>query len=265
MRSNFCQRMVRHPIFDQAAVIVIVINAVLIGVELSHGSPEITFIQQSIILFFVVELIIRFLGRESYKEYFSDGWNYFDIFIVSVSLIPEAAVSGADVSVLRALRVLRVFRALRAIEELRLITTVLLKSIKSLVYSGALFFIFMYVYAVVGVSMFRNPNYAVSPNAELNPTQPDPYGDLGEAMFSLFRVLTGEDWTDLRYNLLLVHSDLSSWVTFYHVSWMIVSGFLLINLVVGAVINNYDKAIEEAHKQDEDRKAEMARREEEDD
>jgi voltage-gated sodium channel len=65
-------------------------------------------------------------------------------------------------------------------------------------------------------------------------------------------VLTGEDWTDLRYNLLLVHSDLSGWVTFYHVSWMVVSGFLLINLVVGAVINNYDKAIEEAHRQEDD-------------
>jgi voltage-gated sodium channel len=252
MKVNFCQRLVRNPLFDQAAVIVIIINAILIGVELSYSTPEITFIQNLIIAYFVVELLIRFLGRESYRSYFSDGWNYFDVFVVAISLVPDTAVSGADVSVLRALRVLRVFRALRAIEELRLITTVLLKSIKSLVYSGALFFIFMYVYAVVGVSMFRNPDYANSPNFELNPTQPDPYGNLGEAMFSLFRVLTGEDWTDLRYNLLLVHSDLSGWVTFYHVSWMVVSGFLLINLVVGAVINNYDKAIEEAHRQEDD-------------
>jgi voltage-gated sodium channel len=222
MKVNFCQRLVRNPLFDQAAVIVIIINAILIGVELSYSTPEITFIQNLIIAYFVVELLIRFLGRESYRSYFSDGWNYFDVFVVAISLVPDTAVSGADVSVLRALRVLRVFRALRAIEELRLITTVLLKSIKSLVYSGALFFIFMYVYAVVGVSMFRNPDYANSPNFELNPTQPDPYGNLGEAMFSLFRVLTGEDWTDLRYNLLLVHSDLSGWVTFYHVSWMVV-------------------------------------------
>ncbi|MEQ9327670.1 MAG: ion transporter [Rhodospirillales bacterium] len=260
MKLNICQRLVNNPAFDQAAVIVIIINAVLIGVELNHTSPEIKLIQNLIIAFFVVELLIRFLGRQSYKEYFTDGWNYFDVFVVAISLVPETAVSGADVSVLRALRVLRVFRALRAIDELRLITTVLLKSIKSLVYSGALFFIFMYVYAVIGVSMFRNPDYANSPNFELNPTQPDPYGNLGEAMFSLFRILTGEDWTDLRYNLIDLHTELSGFVTFYHVSWMIVSGFLLINLVVGAVINNYDKAIEEAHERDEESKSKLARR-----
>jgi len=53
--------------------------------------------------------------------------------------------------------------------------------------------------------------------------------------------MTGEDWTDLRYNL-LEHTIQSNFiVTFFHSSWMIVSAFLLINLVIGAVINNYDQ------------------------
>jgi len=38
----------------------------------------------------------------------------------------------------------------------------------------------------------------LAPHAPTN--SPDPFGTLGEAVFTLFRELTGEDWTDLRYN-----------------------------------------------------------------
>ena len=42
-----------------------------------------------------------------------------------------------------------------------------------------------------------------APNAPTNSS--DPYGSLDEAMFTLFRTLTGDDWTDLRYNLITAH------------------------------------------------------------
>lgn len=97
-----------------------------------------------------------------------------------------------------------------------------------------------------------------APHAPLN--SPDPFGDLGEAVFTLFRELTGEDWTDLRYNHLtaskygVIHIN-STIITTYHVSWFCLSAFLLLNLVTGAVINNYQLAIgekEEEKKQQHD-------------
>ena len=39
-------------------------------------------------------------------------------------------------------------------------------------------------------------------------------------------------------------------VTLYHVSWMGIAAFLLINLVVGAVVNNYDQVMEEKRKEE---------------
>ena len=101
----------------------------------------------------------------------------------------------------------------------------------------------MYTYAVIGVSLFKMTNYSGSPNITLNPTNPDPYGNIGEAFFTLFRILTGEDWTDLRYNLLNVTDYSNIVVTTYHVSWMVIAAFLLINLVVGAVLTNYEEVI----------------------
>ena len=90
--------------------------------------------------------------------------------------------------------------------------------------------------------------YEMAPNAP--EISPDPYGDLSESMFTLFRVLTGEDWTDIRYNLLyaaelnLIH--VSPWVvTLFHVIWYIISAFLLLNLLVGAILNNYQVIMEE--------------------
>ena len=65
-----------------------------------------------------------------------------------------------------------------------------------------LFLLIMYIYAIMGVTLFKNRSYKHSEHLELTLSNPDPYGDLGEAFFSLFRILTVEDWTDLRYNLI---------------------------------------------------------------
>ena len=124
-----------------------------------------------------------------------------------------------------------------------------------------MFLIFVYLYAIVGVSLFRLPDpktldaeqlvkyeqlMVEAPNAPTN--SPDPYGDISESIFTLFRMLTGEDWTDLRYNLITASEyDLvpvnSAVITTYHVSWFCLAAFLLLNLVTGAVLNNYQLAL----------------------
>ena len=72
-------------------------------------------------------------------------------------------------------------------------------------------------------------------------------------MFTLFRVLTGEDWTDIRYNLIVASNKnliiTPAWViTTYHVLWYIISAFLLLNLLVGAILNNYQIIMNEDNK-----------------
>ena len=85
---------------------------------------------------------------------------------------------------------------------------------------------------------------------------PDPYGTLSESMFTLFRALTGEDWTDLRYNL--VHASKLKLIpvppvviTSFHVIWFILAAFLLLNIVVGAIVNNYQVIMEETWRKEE--------------
>ena len=243
---------------------IIILNSVLIGVETYTDNLTVKMIQQGILYIFTFEILLRFIAAKSIKEFFCDGWNVFDLTLVLIGYIPETLFASASMmTALRVLRVFRILRLLRTSKEIKLIVTVLAKSMTSMFYNLILFLIFVYLYAIAGVSMFRLPDPStlegeqlaqyekfmeVAPNAPSN--SPDPFGDLGEAIFTLFRELTGEDWTDLRYNHItaseygLIHVN-SAVITTYHVSWFCLAAFLLLNLVTGAVINNYQIAIDE--------------------
>lgn len=251
---------------------IIILNSVLIGVETYTDNLTVKMIQQGILYIFTFEILMRFIAAKSIKEFFCDGWNVFDLTLVLIGYIPETLFASASMmTALRVLRVFRILRLLRASKEIKLIVTVLVKSMTSMFYNLILFLIFVYLYAIAGVSMFRLPdpttlegeqlaNYEklmeVAPNAPTN--SPDPFGDLGEAIFTLFRELTGEDWTDLRYNHItaseygLINAN-STVITTYHVSWFCLAAFLLLNLVTGAVINNYQIAIDEEDEKKKDK------------
>jgi voltage-gated sodium channel len=256
--------------FEWFIIITILVNCTLIGVETYFTNPVIGFIQSTALVIFTIEIIIRWFAKQSVRLFFTDPWNVFDLMIVIVSLIPESVFTDAStITVIRVLRVFRVLRLIRTSEEVKLIVSVLFRSFRSLTYNSLFFFIFTYLFAIMGVILFRLPDYqtatpeiraklelhaAEAPNAPS--VSPDPYGTLAETFFTLFRILTGEDWTDLRYNLihakklgLIQTSEVI--ITTFHTVWYIFSAFLLLNLLVGAIINNYQVIMDEQRKRKE--------------
>lgn len=275
--------------FEYFIIAIILINSFLIGVQTTYSDDTINHVQRLILYIFTVEVVLRFLAAPTIKDFFKSGWNIFDLLLVVIGWIPPTIVTNASaITALRVIRVLRVLRLLRTLSEIKLIVAVLVRSMKSLLYNGILFFIFMYLFAVAGVSMFRLPNPSTLHGVELERYEqlmhdaphspvnsPDPYGSVGEAFFTLFRALTGEDWTDLRYNLITA-SDYglipvsSSVITIFHVVWFCMAAFLLLNLVTGAVINNYQLSIDEEERKRKKKKSPAvavttAEQEEEDD
>ncbi len=266
--KKWCHWLVNNRIFEIIIVAVILVNCVLIGVETYTITHWMRVVQAVILGIFTFEIAARFIAADNPKSFFSSGWNWFDLSLVLISFVPESLFANAStIMVLRVLRVFRVLRLLRTSGEIKLIISVLVKSFSALFYNGVFFFIFIYLFAIIGISIFRLPDPAKldagqqamyekliteAPNAP--EISPDPYGTLSEAMFTLFRALTGEDWTDLRYNLVkaseykLVH--VPGWiVTTFHVVWFILSAFLLLNLVVGAIVNNYQIIMEQSRAQ----------------
>lgn len=266
--KNLMKKLTTATWFELLITIIIIVNSILIGVETYVANDTITLIQTIILGIFTLEIIARFIASDSIKEFFKSGWNIFDLTLVLIGYIPPTLVANASMFIaLRVLRVFRVLRLLRAAKEIKVMISVLMKSMSALFYNVVLFVIFIYLFALIGVSMFKLPvpenmneqeraNYELlmetAPNAPV--CSSDPYGSVHEAMFTLFRALTGEDWTDLRYNL-VVASELGvvktspTMITTYHVLWFIISAFLLLNLVVGAIVNNYQLAMDEATEQ----------------
>ncbi|MBO7608415.1 MAG: ion transporter [Paludibacteraceae bacterium] len=246
--------------FELVITIIIVVNSALIGVETYVKSDAISRVQDIILVVFTIEIIMRFIAAKDVRSFFRSGWNLFDLSLVIIGYVPDSLMPNSSAMMaLRVLRVLRVLRLLRASKEIKLIVTVLLKSITSMFCNMLLYLIFIYLFAIVGVGLFRMPDpqtlsgeeavryeefLRVAPNNPHNSS--DPYGSLDEAMFTLFRVMTGEDWTDLRYNLVTasemgVIKTPTVVVTLFHVFWFIIAAFLLLNLVTGAILNNYQK------------------------
>lgn len=273
------KNILQNKFFEWFIVACIFLNCILIGIETYFTNFVIDSIQYSILVVFAVEIFLRWVARESAKKFFSDAWNIFDLIIVLVSFLPEsffnnssfANINSSLFTVIRVLRVFRVLRLIRTSDEVKLIFSVFIKSFRSLTYNAMFFFIFLYLYSIVGVILFRLPaketasaevlqkleiHAKEAPNAPL--VAPECYGSLDETMFTLFRLSTGEDWTDLRYNLLharktgLINAT-ESVITIYHVSWYILSAYLLLNLLVGAILNNYQIIMEEHKKQKEEK------------
>ena len=101
--------LVKHSVFQRFITSLIILNAVLLGVDtvpavaLRYG-VQLAVIDQIIITIFVLELVLCIMvyGR----DFFRDSWNIFDFVIVASALMPHSEVMG----VLRILRVLRLLR-----------------------------------------------------------------------------------------------------------------------------------------------------------
>jgi len=207
-------------IFQGLIIAVILLSALLIGAKTHNLSANIVAILAlldfAITIFFVIEIVIRYLAFPNKKKFFHSGWNIFDTVIVIGSLIPAG---GSGVLLARLLRVFRVLRLVSMVPELRLLINALLKAIPRMGYIGLLMFVIFYIYAAIGSMFFHQINEVL-------------WGDVSISMLTLFRVATFEDWTDVMYETMAVHP--LSWV--YYLSFIFLTAFIFLNMMVGTVL-----------------------------
>ena len=178
----------------------------------------INFLDYSITIFFVIEILIRFIGEPKKINFFKNGWNLFDGIIVLVSLIPIP--NNSSFLLLRLLRVFRVLRIISVIPELKLIIEALLSSIKRVFYVGLLLFIILYIYATIGSILFSND---ISQR----------WSDVGVSMITLFQVLTLSSWEQVMLPL----QEIYWWAWIYFFSFIIICGITMLNLLIAILVD----------------------------
>lgn len=200
-------------------LVVIIINAVILGLETVHALMEryesIMHVLDKICLWiFIVEIALKLYGQG--LAFFRNAWNVFDFVIVGIALIP-----GADgLAVLRALRVLRVLRLISVIPSLRRVVDALVKAVPGIASIAALLGIIFYVGAVMATMLFGK-NF------------PAEYGDLGSSLFSLFQIMTLDGWSDQVRKIMLVEPAAPA----FFVPFVLISALTVLNLFIAVIVD----------------------------
>ena len=220
--AQYCENIKNKRSFQYFVTFVILISSLTIGVktysinENIYGLLLIT--DYVITIIFLIEIIIRFLAEKKLKDFFSDGWNVFDLVIVIGSLIPANATES--VLVLRLLRLFRLLRIISFIPELKTIVENLAISLRKSVYILLLIFIITYIYAVVGTTYFSE-----IPGAQ--------FKTLGESMITLVQVGTMSSWE----NVLAPVSEALPMSWLYFISYIFICGIVILNLFVALLVD----------------------------
>jgi voltage-gated sodium channel len=228
--AKACARLVASPWFDAVVFAVILANAVVLGLQTyddieAEAGALLDLLNGLCLAVFVVELTIRIgaYGRRP-QDFFKSGWNVFDFVVVFAAFIPGLRQNS---TLLRLIRLARVLRVIRLLPDLRLLVTAVVRSLPGLASLTVMGVLLLYVYGMVGWLIFGD-------------TLPDDFGTLGKAMLTLFLLLSLE-------NLPAVVEEgmrVSDWAVPYYISFTLVAAFLLLNILIGVVVNSMEEARE---------------------
>jgi voltage-gated sodium channel len=219
VKERVC-RWVEAPIFQHTIIALIVVNAVILGLETSpavmHSAGFILKPLDGLILaVFVVELLLRLYAHRS--KLLRDPWGLFDLFVVTIALIP----ASGPFAVLRALRILRVLRLISAVPSMRKVVEALLRSLPGLGSIIAILGLIFYVAAVMATKLFGE-------------AFPDWFGSVGASLYSLFQIMTLESWSmGIVRPVMQVYP--MAWLFF--VPFILIATFTMLNLFIAVVVN----------------------------
>ena len=248
----------QHPLFSNFINLMIILAGIVVGLETSEElvreyAQAFHVLDLGIKYIFLVEILIRLIPKWNRPLVFlSNGWNVFDSLLVFLSFLPF----GTYPFVLRVVRLLRFTRIFRRIPQLRIIVISLFQSTKPIGFVGILLLLLIYIYGVIGTTAFSK-------------NDPIHFGNLPISMISLFRAATFEDWTDLMYIQMYGcdtygYKDAAEQCTspsklpvasvFYFISFIVISGLVIFNLVIGVIIQSMTEVKRSLEKDEELRK-----------
>ena len=217
--------LITHRHFQSTILAVILFNAAILGLETSGAAmarfgPIILALDALCLAVFVVELTIKLFVQR--RDFFREGWNVFDFVIVAIALVPSAQ----GLSVLRALRVLRLFRVISVSPTMRRVVEGLIRALPGMGSVFLLMGIVFYISSVMATKLF-------------GAAFPDWFGTLGRSAYSLFQIMTLESWSmGVVRPVMIVYPH--AWLFF--VPFILITTFVVVNLVVGLVVNSMQDA-----------------------
>ncbi|XP_063710219.1 sodium channel protein 1 brain-like isoform X3 [Symsagittifera roscoffensis] len=214
---------------------------------------------------YTLEAAVKIVGLR--QQYFMYGWNLFDFFIVIVSIadiILEAMIETNTVyikpgtlRVVRLFRIGRVLRLIKAAKGIRKLLFAFLISIPALFNIGCLLGLMLFIYALIGMSLFGYTKHNGMINDKVN------FETFFNSMILLFRLMTSGGWNDILDALMIDENGgcdpklknaglrgdcgLMYIAIPYMVSFLLVNFLIIINMYIAIILENFNNA----HQQEE--------------
>ncbi|MFM8519776.1 MAG: ion transporter [Solirubrobacterales bacterium] len=231
-------RLVHSSWFEGFIFTVIILNAIVLGLEtypdIQDRYGDTLYLLNEIFLgIFIVEILLRISAYGSRPwNYFRSGWNVFDFVVVFAVFIPGVRENA---TLLRLVRLLRVVRVVSVLPDLRVLLSGMARAIPPIASMAALAVLLIFIYGMIGWKIFGE-------------AIPERWGDIGEAMLTLFTILTLEGWNEI----LFAGQEVTQFAWVFFVSFVLIASFLLINILIAIIIN----AVEDAREAERTQEAE---------
>uniref|UniRef100_A0A2K5CVP8 Voltage-dependent P/Q-type calcium channel subunit alpha n=1 Tax=Aotus nancymaae TaxID=37293 RepID=A0A2K5CVP8_AOTNA len=192
-------------------------------------------------------------------NYFRDAWNIFDFVTVLGSitdiLVTEFGNNFINLSFLRLFRAARLIKLLRQGYTIRILLWTFVQSFKALPYVCLLIAMLFFIYAIIGMQVFGNIGIDVededSDEDDFQITEHNNFRTFFQALMLLFRSATGEAWHNIMLSCLsgkpcdknsgiLTRECGNEFAYFYFVSFIFLCSFLMLNLFVAVIMDNFE-------------------------
>eukprot|EP00108_Taenia_solium_P000833 TsM_000442900 transcript=TsM_000442900 gene=TsM_000442900 len=238
-----CRRMVKSQTFYWTVIVLVFLNTGVLTSE-HYGQPKWLDVFQSdanvvFVVLFTIEMLLKMysLGVRCYFDYM---FNRFDCFVVICSIleivfIMTKLMPPLGVSVFRCARLLRVFKVTRYWNSLRNLVGSLLASMRSIASLLVLLFLFIVIFALLGMQIFGGRfNFLSLRKPRSN------FDNFYQALTTVFQILTGEDWNEAMYMGIKSYSvqPFGSLVCLYYVFLFICGNYILLNVFLAIAVDN---------------------------
>ncbi|XP_034649415.1 voltage-dependent N-type calcium channel subunit alpha-1B isoform X19 [Trachemys scripta elegans] len=249
-------KFVVSPPFEYFIMVMIALNTIVLMMKF-YGAPDAyeEMLKCLNIVFtsmFSMECVLKIIAF-GVLNYFRDAWNVFDFVTVLGSitdiLVTEIAETDnfINLSFLRLFRAARLIKLLRQGYTIRILLWTFVQSFKALPYVCLLIAMLFFIYAIIGMQVFGN--IALDDDTSIN--RHNNFRTFLQALMLLFRSATGEAWHEIMLSCLsnracdklsgLTKNECGSdFAYFYFVSFIFLCSFLMLNLFVAVIMDNFE-------------------------
>ncbi|XP_031732908.1 calcium channel, voltage-dependent, P/Q type, alpha 1A subunit, b isoform X19 [Anarrhichthys ocellatus] len=244
------------PPFEYSIMALIALNTIVLMMKFDGASKTYYEVLKNLNIvfttFFFLESVLKVIAFGP-LNFFRDAWNIFD-FVSVLGSVTDILVTELgnlnnfiNLSFLRLFRAARLIKLLRQGETIRILLWTFVQSFKALPYVCLLIAMLFFIYAIIGMQLFGN--LALDDDSAIN--EHNNFRTFIMALMLLFRSATGEAWHDIMLACLgskecdpdSGNTEPECGSTFaytYFVSFIFLCSFLMLNLFVAVIMDNFE-------------------------